>query len=148
MQTRRGFLRHASLSVSAAAALSRFGGVNAFAQGGEDYRALVCVFLYGGNDSNNMIVPTESKAFSDYTKLRQGLALPTASLIDSKLQPYAFHSSLTGLQQLFDAKEMAVVANTGCLVKPITRDQWVKNQAPLPQAPVQPFRSADAVANQ
>ena len=133
MQTRRGFLRHASLSAGAAAALGRFGSVNAFAQSGEDYRALVCVFLYGGNDSNNMIVPTESKAFAQYTALRQGLALPTASLIDSKVQPYAFHSALASLQSLFDAKQLAVVANTGSLVKPITHDQWVKSLAPVPQ---------------
>ena len=133
MQTRRGFLRHASLSVGAAAALSRFGGVSALGQTGEDYRALVCVFLYGGNDSNNMIVPTEAKQFAAYTKLRNQLALPSSGLVDSKLVPYAFHSAMKSMQGLFDAKHVAVVANTGCLVKPLTYDQWTKRQAPVPQ---------------
>ena len=73
--TRRGFLRTGCCAAAgvAAASFTRLGLVNAFAQG-TDYKALVCVFLFGGNDANNMIVPYSSSDYANYAKIRAGLA--------------------------------------------------------------------------
>ena len=67
--SRRDFLKRTCCTAAAgfaAASFNRFGLVNALAQGTQDYKALVCVFLFGGNDSNNMIVPLSSSAYASY----------------------------------------------------------------------------------
>jgi uncharacterized protein (DUF1501 family) len=66
---RRHFLAHGAAAGAAALAIQRFGLINALAQSG-GYRALVCVFLFGGNDSNNMIVPVDD--YVSYQAVRGG----------------------------------------------------------------------------
>ncbi len=117
-------------------ALRPFGMLPALAQGGSDYRALVCVFLFGGNDSNNMIVPVDDANFKAYTSLRANLALTAAELTPTVYAagnaPYAFHGKLPELASLFTLKELAVVANVGSLVQPLTRAQYQADQMPVP----------------
>lgn len=101
------------------------------------YRALVCVFLLGGNDSFNMIVPRSPAEYTQYANSRQNLAVPQASLLpitprtsDGAL--YGVHPSLTGLQGLFDDGRAALIANVGPLIQPTTRMEAIERAVPLP----------------
>jgi uncharacterized protein (DUF1501 family) len=111
--TRRGFLRTTCCTAAgvAAASFTRFGLVNAYAQG-TDYKALVCVFLFGGNDANNMIVPYSNSDYANYAKIRAGLALSQGSLLPiqpkSLGSPYAFHPKFAELQNLFNGPQRAI----------------------------------------
>jgi len=136
---RRDFLKTTCCSAAAgfaAASFSRFGLVNALAQTATDYKALVCVFLFGGNDSNNMIIPYDSAGYNAYKSARGGLALAQGSLLPvtppSIGSPFAFHPRFTGMQLLFNSKNLAVLANVGTLLQPTTASQFQKGSAPLP----------------
>jgi uncharacterized protein (DUF1501 family) len=108
----------------------------ALAQSGSEYRALVCVFLFGGNDSNNMVVPMDDTNFKAYTTIRDSLALTAAELTSpvnsTSGAPYSFHGKMPELAGLFSSKELAVVANVGSLVQPLTRAQYQAAQLPRP----------------
>ena len=135
MFTRRGFVRVTAASVGSLA-LRPFGLLPAMAQGASDYRALVCIFLFGGNDSNNTIVPMDDASFKAYSSIRGGLALTASELTPTVYSaanaPYAFHGKLPELAGMFSTKELAVVANVGSLVQPLTRAQYQAQQAPVP----------------
>jgi len=135
MLTRRGWIRIGAASVGTLA-LRPFGLLPALAESGGDYRALVCVFLFGGNDSNNMVVPMDDASYQAYTSIRGNLALPSSALTSPVNSvagaPYAFHAKLTEVASLFASKELAVVANVGSLVQPLTRSVYQAQQAPIP----------------
>jgi uncharacterized protein (DUF1501 family) len=101
-----------------------------------DYKALVCLFLNGGNDANNMIVPTGS-AYAAYAAARTNLALPQTGLLPispktSDGRTWGLHASLPQLRDLFNAGNAAFLANVGTLVYPTTKDQYTKGAVPLP----------------
>jgi len=135
MFTRRGFIRIGAASVGTLA-LRPFGLLPAMAQNGPDYRALVCVFLFGGNDSNNTVIPMDDASYKAYMSIRANLALTGSDLtpvVNSVAgAPYAFHAKLAEMASLFGSKELAVVANVGNLVQPLTRAQYQAQQTPLP----------------
>ncbi|HLH44047.1 MAG TPA: DUF1501 domain-containing protein [Bryobacteraceae bacterium] len=132
--TRRNFLRVSSAAIGSLA-LRPFGLLPALAQSPTDYRALVCVFLFGGNDSNNTVVPMDS-SFSAYSSIRGSLALTTseltAAVTSASGPPVSFHYQLADLASLYASKELAVVANVGALVQPLTRTQYQQQQRPIP----------------
>lgn len=120
------------------------------------YKALVCVFLSGGNDANNWIVPTDPTTFADYTSIRGNLAMPQASLLplyqtgtsgaaytDTAGHTYGFHPSCPHLQTLFGEDKLAVVFNVGTLVRPTTRAQYVSGLTAY--RPPQLFSHSDQV---
>lgn len=128
--TRRRFLGQASCAaVSALPVMStllnlRLAGrlAAAGAPDGEDYRALVCLFLNGGNDAFNMVVPLEAGAYAEYAASRSNLALPADALLPIQpagLPPFGLHPGLGGIRDLFAAGRAAVVANVGTLVEPV-----------------------------
>jgi uncharacterized protein (DUF1501 family) len=133
MVSRRGFIRVGAATVGSLA-LRPFGLLPGLAQSGPDYRALVCVFLFGGNDSNNTVIPMDN--YSAYQSIRGSLALTsselTAPITSASGEPIAFHGKLPEVASLFSAKELAVVANVGALVQPLTRDQYQSQQAAIP----------------
>jgi uncharacterized protein (DUF1501 family) len=137
MFSRRGFIKIGAASVGSLA-LRPFGLLPALAQSGpSEYRALVCVFLFGGNDSNNMVIPMDDGNYKAYSSRRGNLVLSGSNLTDpvyaaSGGAPYAFHSDLHELASMFSNKELAIVANVGSLVQPTTRDQYLQQAAPLP----------------
>ena len=101
-----------------------------------DYRALVCLFLYGGNDANNLLVPAGAD-YAAYATARGGLALPQANVlpiapITSDGRSFGLHSSLTELKSLFDQRKMAVIANAGTLVEPLTKAQYLNGSGRRP----------------
>ena len=132
---RRQLIRIGAASVGTLA-LRPFGLLPALAQSGPDYRALVCVFLFGGNDSNNAVIPMDDTNFKAYTSIRGSLALTTADLTPTVTSvsgaPYAFHSKLAEVASMFSSKELAVVANVGSLVQPLTRAQYQAQQLAIP----------------
>jgi uncharacterized protein (DUF1501 family) len=137
--SRRDFLKNTCCTAAAgvaAANFSRLGLINAMAQSSQDYKALVCVFMYGGNDANNMIVPFDTAGYANYSKIRSGLALPQNQLLavtpPSIGTPFGFHPRFVEMQQLFTSKKLALLTNVGTLVQPTTRDQYTKRQGTLP----------------
>jgi uncharacterized protein (DUF1501 family) len=120
---RRDFLKRLG-GLSASAAVSQLGWMRATADANDDYKALVCLFLYGGNDGNNMIVPMDAR-YDAYAALRGGLALPHDGLI--KLQDlngssaFGMHSGLAGLKNAWSTGHLAVLLNSGPLLRPVTR---------------------------
>jgi uncharacterized protein (DUF1501 family) len=122
---RRSFIQYASLAAGGSlVGLRPFGALNAFAQTApaSGYKALVCVFLFGGNDANNTLVPTDTAAYGNYATLRGPLALPQSQLIQlASLPHYGLHSSLPEIAQLVDSGAAALIANVGTLVAPTTR---------------------------
>lgn len=135
MFSRRGFIRLGAAGV-ASLALRPFGMLPALAQNGPDYRALVCIFLFGGNDANNMIIPADDASYQQYLAIRGNLALSgadiTAPVAAKSGTPYFFHAQLAELASLFGTGELAVVANVGSLIRPLTRSDYMSNQAPVP----------------
>ncbi len=136
---RRDFLKTTCCSAAAgfaAASFSRFGLVNALAQNASDYKALVCVFLFGGNDSNNMVIPYDTTGYNGYKSARGGLALAQGSLLpvtpSSIGSPFAFHPRFAGMQSLFNNKHLAVLANVGTLIQPTSASQFRQGGVPVP----------------
>ena len=124
---RRSFIRSASLAAAGnLAGLRPFGAMNALAYGGSSYKALVCVFLYGGNDANNMVVPFDTQGYTSYSNVRGPLALSQSSLLPlTPLPNFALHPSLPEVQSLFNTGAAALVANVGTLTQPLTRAQFL-----------------------
>src|SRR6266481_5731535 len=139
--TRRTFIRQA-----ACAALTTSGILNtifdlrrlsASTTDTSDYKALVCLFLFGGNDANNVIVPHDASGYASYAAARGILAIPQASLLPLALQngdgrDFGFHPNLPELQSLFNQGHLGIVANVGTLVAPITRAQYLYGGAAVP----------------
>ncbi|NBS45739.1 MAG: DUF1501 domain-containing protein [Betaproteobacteria bacterium] len=100
-----------------------------------DYRALVCVFLSGGNDGNNLLVPTDG-AYADYSAARFDLALPRDSLValsgTSAGHAFGVHPAASGLATLYNQKRLAFIANVGPLVQPVTAAQVLNHTAVVP----------------
>src|SRR5689334_13260211 len=138
--TRRTLLR-SSLALGVAGhsgLLGRLGRLSAATPSAEDYKALVCVFLFGGNDTNNMIVPMDSQRLKLYQDTRKNLTLPvtgTGALLPIQAAsglPLGLHPSMSEIQTLFNSKRLAVVANIGTLVKPVTRTDFLNGNTGLP----------------
>lgn len=95
-----------------------------------DYKALVCIYLAGGNDGNNMIVPLDASHYNAYQTIRGGLALTgnklLAPITDANNTPYALHYGLTEMNPLYHSGQLAVVLNTGMLQRPLTRSQYLQ----------------------
>ena len=101
-----------------------------------DYKALVCLFLNGGNDANNLIIPLGS-GYSAYASARSNLAIPQASVLPftprtADGRSWGLHPSVTELHALFNSGKMALLANAGTLVYPTTKTQYNARTVPLP----------------
>lgn len=155
--SRREFLKRSGCTAlglaAASSGLETLGLMNAYASSVSplaptDYRALVCLFLNGGNDSNNTIVPMDATGYNDYSTARAsaGLALAQGSLLPvnplSFPTQFGFHPSLPELQTLFTSGKLAVVSNVGPLVQPLTKAQYQAGGA----RPYQLFSHSDQVA--
>jgi len=136
---RRFWLKNAALVAGAGATstLAGLSALDAMAQDTADYRALVCVFLYGGNDSLNMFVPRSADQYELYASARRNLAVSKESLIGvsptaSDGSQYGFHPSVPEVASLFNSGKLAVVGNVGPLIVPTTRDDYQANRVALP----------------
>jgi uncharacterized protein (DUF1501 family) len=119
--TRREFLK-----------IGPIGGMGAFGAG-SDYRALVCVFLRGGMDGSNMVIPlrTAAQNYRTYQQVRQGLALPERSLLPVVAKGgdiYGLHPRLGALQNLFQEGKLAILANVGTTASADLFDHTVQHE--------------------
>jgi len=157
--SRRDFLRNTACAlggVALASTVESLGLINAFAQQADeatDYRALVCVFLNGGNDCNNMLVSLDQyngpagSTTNGYSNVRNasGLAIPQANLLPispSGGGSYGLHPNMPEMKTLFDQGSLAVVANVGPLVEPLTRSTYQNGTG---KKPLQLFSHSDQV---
>ena len=141
--SRRRFIGRACAAVGATGMLSalaqlRMIGALAADSAPTDYKALVCLFLYGGNDSNNLLVPVDNTNYNLYAAARTVLALPQNTLLPISPKTYSdgrswgLHPSAPEIQQLFGQGKMALLANTGTLVQPVTLAQYNAGTVALP----------------
>jgi uncharacterized protein (DUF1501 family) len=176
-ESRRKFLKASACGLTSAAIISsldKFNLVNAMTQDQQpdvaaDYRALVCIFLSGGSDGNNMVIPFDGYTNAaggttngyDNVRTGSGLAVPLNMLGPTKITPsntsgisYAFHPNLSpeannpgqakGFMDVWNAGKLAVLCNVGSLVRPITRAQYASNIG----RPYQLFSHSDQVNQQ
>jgi uncharacterized protein (DUF1501 family) len=142
--TRRDFIRRAACAAVGTVAMTsairdlRFMNAAVAQSNITDYKALVCIFLQGGNDSNNLILPTIQSEYNNYAAIRtpilaipQSAILPVASL-DGDGHTYGLHPSCPELQALFGEGKLAFLFNTGTLVYPITRAQYLAGTGAKP----------------
>jgi uncharacterized protein (DUF1501 family) len=143
--SRRAFLKHASaLSIAGPAMpfLMNLAAIGEAAAGtASDYKALVCVFLYGGNDYANTLVPYDNTRYNAYYSQRSALSYTQAALAPTLLTPtvalpggaqYALAPELAKLLPPFNSGNMAVMLNVGTLVQPTTKAQYLARSVPLP----------------
>lgn len=131
--------RHFIKSGVSSAAFASLPITQVYGQSGgfSDYRALVCVFLLGGNDSFNMLVPRSDAEYNVYAASRQNLSIAQGDLLPiNPLNPdgaqYGLHPMMTGIQPLFEAGQAAFVTNVGPLIEPTTKDQYLAKSVDLP----------------
>jgi uncharacterized protein (DUF1501 family) len=139
--SRRSFIRYASLAAAGnAAGLHPFGALNGLAQSAPGYKALVCIFMYGGNDSNNTLVPFNtttngSNGYTNYANIRGPLAIPASSLLTLGAGAngnYGLHPNLPDIPALFNNGNLAFVTNVGTLLQPLTQAQYQTGAVPTP----------------
>lgn len=144
--SRRAFLQQMGVlsctGVAAPFALNLAAMSEVAAQQNNDFRALVCVFLYGGNDAFNTVLPTDSDSWRSYVATRrqapESLVLSRDQLLS--IQPgnlpdrtFALHPQLKRLQGLFDAGKLAIVPNVGSLIEPIAnKSEFERNSRKMP----------------
>ena len=132
--TRRQLLR----GIGGTALLARLGGINALAQASQpDYKALVCLFMAGGNDAHNTVVPLTQSEFNAYKSARGTIALPDNNgtllpVVTPGGTPFGLNPGLAAIHPLWAQGRFAVLANTGMLVQPVTRPQFLSSAVPLP----------------
>src|ERR1700722_16362210 len=150
--TRRQFIRRAACAAVGTVAMTsairdlRFMNAAVAQSNITDYKALVCIFLQGGNDSNNMIIPTTSSQYNNYASIRTPiLAIPQSAILGvTSLNPdgntYGLHPSCPELSALFGEGKLAFLFNAGTLVYPINRTQYLNGSV---KQPPQLFSHAD-----
>ncbi|MDX5984298.1 DUF1501 domain-containing protein [Sphingomonas echinoides] len=144
-QSRRAFLKRSAALGLAGSAMPFVTSLAAIGEAAaavtSDYKALVCVFLYGGNDYANTLPPYDQASYALYQAARSNIALDRAALAATVLNPvtalaggrqYALAPTLSPLLPLFNAGKMAVALNVGTLVQPTTKAQYSANSVPLP----------------
>jgi uncharacterized protein (DUF1501 family) len=148
-KSRRDFLRTSACALGGlamASSIEDFGLVHALTpQAATDYKALVCVFMNGGNDGNNMFI--DLNQYSAYSNARNaaGLAIPQANLL--QVSPvsggsFGFHPNMPEVKTLFDAGKLAVLCNNGPLVEPLTKTTYQNGTG---KKPLQLFSHSDQV---
>lgn len=146
--SRRSILANGSRALFAGACLPTFRGLAQMQDAALDaidvpggpiqYQALVCVFLAGGNDSFNLVVPRDTAGHAAYAASRGNLAVPAANLLpidplsgaDTRL--WGMHPATTHLQTLFEDGRLALLGNVGTLLSPMTKAQYQSGSVPKP----------------
>ena len=149
---RRGALSATGIAAPLGVNLAGIG--SAVAQAASGYKALVCIFMYGGNDAYNTVLATDAESWSHYLAVRDTIALRapgTPSLLSAGAgspdrlggvlaiapahaqgRSFALHPAMTGARDLFEAKRLAIVANVGPLLRPTTKAQYLDDKVAKP----------------
>ena len=140
---RRDFLKRSLVGLGGASSLwattSQFNLVNAATSANSftDYKALVCVFLLGGNDSLNMLIPTDQRAYDQYAATRQNLAVARNAALpinvtNTQYSSVGLHPSLAALHTIYEQGNMALVANVGPMIEPASKTDILTGHVMLP----------------
>ncbi|MEC7825744.1 MAG: DUF1501 domain-containing protein [Pseudomonadota bacterium] len=140
---RRDFLKRSLVGLGGASSLwattSQFNLVNAATSANSftDYKALVCVFLLGGNDSLNMLIPTDQRAYDQYAATRQNLAVARnvalpINVTNTQYSSVGLHPSLAALHTIYEQGNMALVANVGPMIEPASKADILTGRVMLP----------------
>ncbi len=145
LATRRAFLRTSACGAMGMGAMANqllsLRVLNAAVDQGtdplDDYKALVCIYLYGGNDANNLVIPRDVDSYANYANARKNLAVPSSDLLEINPlggdgRDWGFHPSTPDFQQLFSDGNLALLANVGTLVEPVTKAGYSAGSAKLP----------------
>jgi uncharacterized protein (DUF1501 family) len=147
--SRRAFLKRASalsmLGTAAPWAMNLAAMSEASAAGATDYKAIVCIFLLGGNDYANTVTPYDATSYNAYQAMRPAFAHTQAALAATVLKPavapidsagvahqYALAPALAPILPLFDSGKLGVIMNIGTLIGPTTKAQWNAKSVKLP----------------
>ncbi|HFQ4954903.1 TPA: DUF1501 domain-containing protein [Vibrio vulnificus] len=133
MVTRRQFIS----ALAATPLVSMMGSKPSFALPTNDYKALVCVFLFGGNDGFNMLVPTSDAHYDEYARARPDIALAKESLLPLTLATgstlsLGLHPAMSELQALVNRGKAIPIVNSGVLVEPTTKAELLNGTRALP----------------
>ena len=147
-RSRRDFLKTGACALGGmalASTIENLGLIHALAQTGSDYRALVCVFLNGGNDGNNMFLDMSQYASYSSARSASTLAIPQADFLT--VTPagggsFGFHPSMPDVRNLFNQGKLAVLCNMGPLIEPITKTTYQNGTG---KKPLQLFSHSDQV---
>jgi uncharacterized protein (DUF1501 family) len=107
------------------------------------YKALVCIYLNGGNDGMNMVVPTDTTRYGQYAAVRAGLALPQGSLLGLGSSGYGLHPAMSALSSVWADGGLAPVFNVGPLYQPLTKAEFRAAPASSPLIPDSLFSHSD-----
>jgi len=112
-------------------------GPNGTSAAEPDFKGLVCLYLNGGNDTNNLIIPNDSSGYASYARSRGSLALTREDLLGinpatTDGRAWGMHPAMGSLQELFVGGQVAMLANVGTLLAPTTKAQYQARSVPLP----------------
>lgn len=141
-QSRRNFIKQASLAsiglTTPMSSIINFKAMNALAASApppsSGYKAMVCFFLHGGNDSYNMLMPRTSTEYNHYATTRSNLAIGQNDMLPlgGVGGNYGVNPSMPGIQQLFDNGDLSFISNIGTMIEPVTKTQYENNSVLLP----------------
>ncbi|MCB0650062.1 MAG: DUF1501 domain-containing protein, partial [Saprospiraceae bacterium] len=146
MNSRRKFIRQfglGALGVTTASTITQLKAINAAYLNNlvynpyGDYKAIVCFFLNGGNDSFNMVVPRGNPEYDEYAVTRSDLAISQNELlpitpVTSDGKQYGLNPAMTNIHQLFNTGKVSFINNVGPLIEPTTKITYQNNSAPIP----------------
>ncbi len=146
MNSRREFLKRfglGALGVTTASSITQLKAINAaFLNDSSnildgDYKAIVCFFLNGGNDSFNMLVPRGNPEYDEYAVTRSDLAISQNELlpitpVTSDGKQYGLNPAMNNIHQLFNTAKVSFINNVGPLIEPTTKTTYQNNSAPIP----------------
>ena len=141
--SRRRWLQATGLQALAAGGAATLLATPRAAHAAGEYKALVCIFLYGGNDGLNMIVPTDNARYGQYSAVRKNLALPQGSLVALSGTSFGLHPSLAALGPAWNDGALAPVFNVGPLAAPLTKALYRGAAANSPLIPSNLFSHSD-----
>ncbi|MGF1864986.1 DUF1501 domain-containing protein [Enterovibrio norvegicus] len=132
--TRRDFIKSAGIAGAAAAAPMSF---SLQARGVEDYKALICIFMNGGNDFFHQVLPLDSENFNKFNASRQGIAVPRSHVMPLNIKDkngvqFGLNKSMRALMPLFEKNQANVVMNVGALLAPTSKEDLESGRAELP----------------
>ena len=137
-KSRRDFLKLSAMAAMGMAtpftAINRMKGMSSLLPSPPftDYKALVCLFLHGGNDSYNMLMPKSGSAYTDYQNTRSNLALDSSEMLGIESDVFGVHPSMPNVRQMYQDSELAFICNSGTLIEPTTKQEYLDGTKPLP----------------
>lgn len=138
MNNRRQFLKQCAYTAAAGASIAPLTSTQASCKGQSDYRAIVQIYLQGGNDIN-MMIPNDDAQYNRYQQIRgtsfalnRNSLVPIQSDTNGPLENYAMHPKMAPLKEIYEQGDLAFVANVGALRAPLDKNEFLARTKPIP----------------